>query len=368
VEFQIDYLNAEATFAKAQKIASRSKKKGLSGGWKVSLETRTEADENGIATDRTYLIVEGTPCVYEGWEFVGVADNIEGQYFNRSIAGATDYKVTQNYCVQCNTDRDRNSLLIVRNTETGDIKQLGSTCVKDFLGWYFSPVALPSIEEFESLGGSGGGKISINTVKFLSYVVAKAEADGYMTSQASVSTGRLVWDGLLGDKVSREDLVEPTEADIAKAEALLAWGKEKFTIVDEGDAYTSYFYNMAQALTFEYVYDQTKGIVASLYKTQQNVIAKEVEEKKVYKTEQFAPTGEKVILDVTVTGENTFESAYGLVTLYQFVSGDYKFKWFSSSGANIEVGQTYKLKGTVKGSEEYKGQFSTTLTRCKVVA
>lgn len=367
MEFKVDYFEAQATLEKAQKIANRTQKKGLSGGWTVALETRTEQSELGISTEYIYLVVTGTPASYDGWEFIGVADFLEGEIITRTIAGAQDFNVVENYCAHCHTNRDRNSLLIVKNIETGEVKQLGTTCVKDFLGWDFSPVALPTEEDFESLGG-GSGKPVVEINTFLAWVVATANAYGFATASAGGrSTGSLVWNGLGGDKASLEAIVEPTDADTAQAVELLAWGKGKFN-ADDYDAVTEFVWNLSKALKLSSVYAQTKGIIASLYKVFQNEQARIIEDAKVYKAEQFGATGERVQLEVEVTGATSIEGAYGLTTLYQFVSGDYKLKWFCSGYGVLEVGKSYKLKGTIKGSDTFKGQFATILTRCKVVA
>lgn len=369
MEFKVDYFEAQATLEKAQKIANRTKKKGLSGGWTVALETRTEQSELGISTDYIYLVVTGTPASYQGWEFIGVADFLEGEIITRTIAGAQDFNVVENYCAHCHTNRDRNSLLIVKSIETGEVKQLGTTCVKDFLGWDFSPVALPTEEEFEALAPSGAsGTPAVEIVTFLAWVIATANAYGFATASAGFrSTGQLVWNGLGGDKASLEALVEPTDADKAQALELLEWGKAEFTI-NELDAHTEFVWNMSQALKLGSVYAQTKGIVASLFKVYQNSLTKALEDKKVYKSEQYAETGAKVELQVYVTDAFAIYGAYGQSTLYKFISEDYKLKWFCSSvDVLLEVGKSYKLKGTIKGSDKYNGNLETLLTRCKVV-
>ena len=107
------------------------------------------------------------------------------------------------------------------------------------------------------------------------------------------------------------------------------------------------------------------SIIRAKQKSQEQVVARQ--EAKVYKAEQFAPTGERVELEVTVLSENTFETQFGWTTLYTFASGEYQFKWFASSGTNLEVGDKAVIKGTIKGSDEYKEIFSTLITRCKVL-
>jgi hypothetical protein len=110
----------------------------------------------------------------------------------------------------------------------------------------------------------------------------------------------------------------------------------------------------------------TVGILVSLLKASQRQAEAKVE-KKVYKSEILAPVGEKIEVEVTVLSENTFESQFGLTTLYTFESGEHQLKWFSCGGLNVEVGDQFTIKGSVKGSDEYKETFSTLLTRCKVL-
>jgi hypothetical protein len=43
-----------------------------------------------------------------------------------------------------------------------------------------------------------------------------------------------------------------------------------------------------------------------------------------------------------------------------------QFKWFASKYSGMEVGKTYKIRGTVKAHDEYQGRKQTALTRCKV--
>ena len=41
--------------------------------------------------------------------------------------------------------------------------------------------------------------------------------------------------------------------------------------------------------------------------------------------------------------------------------------WFTSAG-DMEVGKTYRIKGTIKEHSEYKEIKQTILSRCKVIA
>jgi len=84
-EFRISEIDLNKTLSKAQKIASRGKSKGLSGGFEARIESRFE-EVNGVQSEYSVLVIEGEPVKYNGWQFVGVAEFIEGKALTKSIS------------------------------------------------------------------------------------------------------------------------------------------------------------------------------------------------------------------------------------------------------------------------------------------
>jgi len=73
-EIKIDpALNVWAVQEKAEKIAARAIKKGLSGGYTVNIETRTEEGPTGPVEMR-YLIIDGEPAQLNGYTFVALVE------------------------------------------------------------------------------------------------------------------------------------------------------------------------------------------------------------------------------------------------------------------------------------------------------
>ncbi len=369
-EFRISEIDLSKTLSKAQKIASRGKSKGLSGGFEVRIESRSE-EINGVQSEYSVLVIEGEPVKYNGWQFVGVAEFIEGKALTKSIAGGVEIKssdVQVGYCEHCKKTRSRSKVIFVQNEE-GKLSQVGSSCVKDFLGWEFSASALVTEEDFEEeFGGFSGGSYSgFDTLSVLALAVCAVEKIGYVPSGSGISTKDLVWEKLTGGfhGVSKwKEFIgqEVTDAHREKAQELREFGKNF-----EGES--SYAENVRVVCGLEYQSHSTVGILVSIIKAKQKSQEQEVarQEAKAYKAEQFASTGERVELEVTVLSENTFETQFGWTTLYTFSSGEYQFKWFASNGTKLEIGDKALIKGTIKGSDEYKGTFSTLLTRCKVL-
>jgi hypothetical protein len=369
-EFRISEIDSAKTLAKAQKIAQRSKKYGLSGGYQVSIQDREEL-VGGVKYQYKVLVIEGETLKYKGWEFVGVAQFVQDQVILSHFSDEVQIQASEikaGHCDQCQTNRQRGKVIFVKNAE-GKLNQVGSTCVKDFLGWDFYASALVTEEDFEkAFGGfSGGNRGAIGTLGLLAYAIKAVEKVGYVKShEAGTSTKDLVVGVLKGYNDQKEfwkknKIGEVTDVEFKKAEALIEWAKNF-----EGDS--AYAQNVRAVANLEYQQEQSYGIAVSIVKAQNNQKEKQAVEKIEFKKEQYAETGSKIEVEVEVVGSNTFESAYGLTTLFTFINqGGYQFKWFSSSGANVEIGDKIKIKGTVKGSDEYKDSFSTLLTRCKFI-
>lgn len=365
-EFRISDIDVEKTLAKAQKIASRGTQKGLDGGWKVSIETRSE-NVDGVEYEYQVLVIQGEPVKFNGWQFVGVAEIVEGKPITKGIAGGIEIKpsdVKIGYCDHCKTSRQRKQIIFVE--KEGKLSQVGSTCVKDYLGWDFHASALVTEEDFEEFESLGGGFSGVSTLSAMTWAVCAVEKIGYIKSGDGASTKELVWGKLLGGfhgaNVWKYWVDEtPTEEQVKKAQELIEYGK---TFAGE----SSYAENVRTIASLEFQKLSTIGILVSIIKAKQKATEIEIEKEQapVYKSEQFAPTGERVEIAVKVIAENTFETVYGFTTLYTFSNGEYQFKWFSSRELAIEIGDEIKIKGTIKGSDEYKGTFSTVLTRCKV--
>ena len=369
-EFRIESVDSDKTLARAQKLAARASKKGLSGGYKVSIESRCEF-ENGIGKEYKGLVIEGEPVKYQGYQFVAVAEFIGGQTITKAVAGGREVKPSEvkvGYCDHCKTTRLRSKVIFIED-ESGKLSQVGSSCVKDFLGWEFNASSLPTEDVFEDEFGGfvGGGFSGFSTSAILAYGLTQVAKVGYLPSSEGISTKSLVWDklsgGNYGDKNWKEIVgVEPGIAEFEAAKELIEYAKNFV-----GDS--SYAENLRAVACLEFQSFSTVGILLSIIKAKQKIEAQAVlaEQQVVYKKEQYAAIGSKIQVEVTVLSSNTFESAYGWTTLYTFSSGEYQFKWFSSSGINVAVGDKVIIKGTVKGSDEYKDSFSTLLTRCKVV-
>ena len=365
-------LDVRATVNRARSLADRAIKKGLSGGYEISTESRMVMNvEDGQMYEKTFLIVEGSPAKYNGWTFLARVEWTNGQAIvsaSPNVAGeqVDRAKLVEGSCDHCGVNRRRNAVIIVEN-EDGDRKQVGKSCAKDYLG-HSSPVAwFGNIEdEFdEFVGYNGLGKCF-------------QEINQAMTAAASVVRQMGYQPGVTKDIVKLFLGAEPVDKDENKfwkelregfdQEKDFAAAKAAFDFAEGMQGTSDYVQNVQVVISvgFDGYFDpKYMGLVASIAGVYAKELAKNEIADEVVNAE-FGKVGDKVNLEIKSVYLNSFDTMYGISYLNVFTSQGYSFKWFTGTTA-FEVGETYEIKGTIKSYEEYNGKITTVLTRCKVI-
>jgi hypothetical protein len=378
IEITLDPASAAATIAKAEKLCARASSKGLSGGWKVvGVQTVKRRDEFNPLIEYIVdvLTIEGTPFAYNGWNFVAGIEWIEGKPFVGVLPGyegaAIDREALKvNWCDHCRSTRKRNKVYIVESADAGR-KQVGSTCLRDFLGHdiratYF--LGLSEIED-ELSGGSGWTPSKASTLTALAVGVAAIEALGWVpTSQQETKTPTrttvsdyLFANGTTGAE-ARKAVGLVTEAHTLKAATVLHWITTEFA--GSGD----YAENLRVAASLSETDYRTLGVLVSgiaAYDKAQAAAAARIEEGSTLTEARYAEDGQRITVEVEVTSVRHFQSDYGTFAYITFKSGTHRFKWKATGYQLPETGQHLTLTGTVKGVDEYQGAVFTVLTRCK---
>ena len=85
-------------------------------------------------------------------------------------------------------------------------------------------------------------------------------------------------------------------------------------------------------------------------------------------SEWVGTIGDKYIDTVTLVRKGWCDTRFGGSNIYTFKDADgNKIVWFTSTRLAKEVGDTFKMRATVKAHNEYKGKKNTVVTRAKVV-
>lgn len=376
---------------------------------------------------RTWTVeVDGETPKYAGWSFVATVEHTSDGNIVRTVPGSgelpQEFRSTKNTrCDQCHTNRFRRDTYVV--VKADDYRQVGSDCIKDFLG-HKDPHALASWAEAlaafgddlsgaedENWSGGGGGERLINGEEYLVHVAAMVRTSGWLSrtkarenaqyddGKPTYATADRALDNLFPSKemIKNGEVVAIEDVDKERAVAALAWAENVLHEMDDRDL-NDYLHNLRAVTSSVAIRPKHTGLYASLLTTAEREgekaerIAREKTERA--KTVHVGTVGKReVFKNLTVKSTREIEGAYGLVTVITFRDPDGNaLVWFKSGGnmhevvdevhekddgttwnsykwvTEFEVDHTYDVKATVKkhnGDDKYGPQ--TVLSRCALV-
>jgi hypothetical protein len=402
-----------ATRAKVEKINERAVKRGFTGRVDLTAERRdlarweTFTDDQGDAVravtgpdGRSHgqptrggralpgmwitepcwdVVITGQTPSYEGWEFLAVLDwDSAGTLVVRTVPGfnlvdRTD--LVAGHCDHCGTHRRRNDTYLIRHAVTGQQRQVGSSCIRDFLGWQAKPVLLLGdqlADEIDNIGPcwSDGEALrldvlaiawaAITTFGFVRSGDAHGSSTRDVVAAVLYGTSRADWE-------LRAELGPVIEQAHGKAAEILA-----FVLSDEFDGDNDYVINLKAIAGAEFVTNRNLGMMASAPQAWLRHVARQLQRQADDEgpaSAHFGTIGERLDFTGRIESVRFLDSAYGVTVLYTLRAEDGSIaKWFSSRAAlGEEPGATVTVKGTVKAHGEYRGRPETTLTRCKLI-
>lgn len=382
LEFKIAKLNKRATKLNIPAIVLTV----------VATHEKEIRPEGGLPFTRRYfeVAIDGVAPKLAGWTFLGTLEHTDHGNILRSVPGSEipeSYRTAKRVCDHCATIRNRKDTYIVQSDD-GSVKQVGHNCVADFLG-HTDPNHIARMAQFlrdlqsaggdeDSFGGFGGGGLRTEaSAYFCAMVSAVIKIEGWMSATKAreqgfgETTSGTAWAHCFPTaqfmellKRDGKKLIVPSDEDYALAKDAIEYART----MDTPDQYTG---NLKIAALNEFVGARGTGLLASLVPFYQRKMAKEIEYKKRMSTmsesNYFGTVGKREIFELTVVGENTFDTQFGTTSLYRMRDNAGNVAvWFTSSGS-LEVGKTYKIKGTVKEHKLYKDTIKqTVLSRCKI--
>ena len=386
------------TVEKIAKINARAAKKGWTGRVTLDAVETTKVTNVGGFEVREQVwetTLGGAAPSYNGWTFLATLDWDENAGLITRCAPGVEVVVERDslvagWCDHCKTTRTRKATFLVLNEATGEQVQVGSSCIKDFLGWTGTLVFLSTEEveaEVDAMWGASPDSrehtYSVETVLAVAWAAVKAygwvpasAGDYKMTTKSAVATF-LNPSTKINRRTGRLEDAELVEAVGAHVEGSLAAAVQvrAFILSDDFSGDSEYVINMKAVLAAEFVSSRNIGLVASapqaLARFEERTLARKAANEGP-QSEWFGTVGDKGVLFTGVIELVRYiESQWGCTVLYTLRSSDGTVaKWFASSEALGDVtviGTTVTLKGTIKDHDEFKGTKSTVLTRCKAV-
>jgi hypothetical protein len=317
-----------------------------------------------------------------GVQVVARLENIEGLNMITRIGeyeGNLDaYREATIECQHCNLQRNRKGSWVVLNPEGQQI-QVGDTCVDLYFGVNVERILRTSYQIHSILNSDDFGgcpREYEHTARFIALCAWTASTRGFVTKkqadeQVSTSTSQEArW--LCGPLHSND----PREREDYNAKNAQAdqWLKENYEGQSVSQLVLDFWMEREELSEFEHncrvaILSQNlryQGLVA--YATKLWVDA-------IHKTTQATPppsqhvgqVGDKLSFTGTIKNIYRFSTQWGTTTQIIFMDPQGNiFVWKATNNPGVNVGETVKVRGTVKAHNDYKGTLQTLLTHCVI--
>jgi hypothetical protein len=346
-------------------------------------------------------VLEGVAPFVDGWQVVAKIDCSHAS----PIIHAVNDQVTEDEllswrqgdvtaCDHCGHNRERHDVYVIRDEDSHSM-QVGSTCLKDFIPKDIATLAskataivelVQSWDERETLGSSVPTAWPI--VDFLATCLVICDIEGGFLSRSkatgdnatadlaghllvNLAAGRRQPDGKLQGFPEFKSFASAEDAIVDKrAEAV----DLRNTLLEDIKPSNNFEFNLIAALEREFITHKEMGLVAAAIPAAR--IRAEREHKAERRAEEMAERAsewvgepkQRMEFDVTLEFCTSFEGYYGLTTLMKFVTeqGDI-LTWFTSSPADLTVGESARIKATIKDHDQYEGEKQTKVNRVTVL-
>lgn len=309
--------------------------------------------------------VEGS---YEipGWRFIATIEHTPNGNIIRNI---TDEKIPDRYynsspeCEHCHKIRGRKDTYLVQNTDTGEFKQVGKSCLRDYTGGLDAGIAAQIAEWVrdpesmldDELGFTGGGSVyfDANRLQRVAYNYVKengySKDPGYINALVDAyvaDTGKSATDQemkALNDWVLNLD----TRSNDYYRNAFIAWNLEDLE------------YRHLRLIT---------SLINSYFKDVEKQKQRQIAQQSAEASQYVGEVGQKVSLTV---------ASYRVLYYKTFTHGRYTdetpvFKIIGADGntyvwaTNTDFDEGDTIVATIKSHSEYNGEKQTVITRGKV--
>lgn len=398
------YRLTTAEFIRATAKINQLNQRAVKRGWTGRIEIRGQrtvvvnsghplpfpdrpAGTDVVCMDTT--ITGEAPC-YDGWTFLAAVDALptpagEVNWVVRCAPGISDTGIDRaqlraGWCDHCKTDRaNRRHTFLVQHSETGELRQVGSTCIQDFLGWSTRPVFIAAPElDTDDLGAVQRGADVFTPRTIVAMALAATEVMGWVSRSTAaahhkMSTSDLVQECLVGSsKAAREaraELEPHLPAAMDQAPTVIDRLVDEFA--GETDGYRANLRAVlaAQVIEFHQIALACSAIAALQHL--ESAAAAEAEKPEPPTREWLGQLGDLVEISGTIVTAMTVDGyAYGTTQrLIVIDAGPTLAKAYTAAGWAYEVkaGDTVTITAQVKQHSMWQDQKQTVIKRPKMI-
>lgn len=398
-EYVIPAVNMDRLTAEIEKLNKRAKKLGTAPIRLTTVRTETRTRTNGplkFAYEYTVHVctVDGETPKLNGWTLVSILEpQANGEMLVREVPGQTcppRFRSSDLRCDHCNLLRKRSKVYVLSHA-TGD-KQVGKSCLKDFLGgadpeglvagaeYLLDFANMAGAAEDEGWGGGRTGQRAVAIHEFVTLAAALIRRLGWTSRSAAKEdyeggkepTAALAWwlstTSPATDKYV-EEFVKKNRIEVMQADADLAAAAIKWAAaIDPAGAESTYLHDLGVCCRQEYVTAKTNGFVASCVGAFQRAEGRRLallKPKAVNTKTHVGVKGERRVFEgLTITFVKDISGQFPK-TMAKFNDSDGNvLVWFASGFPDwLEMNKTVTVTATVKEHGQYNGVPQTILNR-----
>ena len=338
------------------------------------------------------VAVIGEAPIINGWIFVASISTDQRTSIirqNTSVeiepGALNQYREHPTHCEHCNSNRRRKNTYIVKHIDSGSLKQVGSTCIRDFTGhmnpqkilaFYDSLHEFKYIPDFAKFEGNinYGNYYEFNT--YMSFVAYCTRVYGFVKSRIdndeqwpTKSHAMHLLNEMYKPLKRGEDREMPEAIDNENYKKAIKYFLEDTFVTTKGD-FRSFVDNVKVIIDAAekdgMIREKDVAYIAPLVQMY-FAFEKKTEESKITATSEFiGEVGKRQDFVLTLKKFYTFEGAWGASNIYVFndETGNV-FIW--KTGAYLEKDETYTIKGTIKEHKIFRDVKQTIISRGKVI-
>jgi|ERR1039458_271124 hypothetical protein len=327
--------------------------------------------DDGRLVEDTPVFIDGEAPKLNGWSFVATLEHDESGTIIRRIPtfegeiDLTDYRTaTPDNCDQCHARRRRNDTYIVAHAKVPEgymTKQVGSSCLKDFIG-HENPEAIARYMEqvrdlIENLQGGSydGGYVTPRyaTGNFMDVAAHVISQTGYISRRQAEEN----YEEASADSISQAFFQRQTDLDPEplkggdKGEKAIAWVRS----LEDKDLENDYLYNLYTILKSDSITARQFGIAGSAIVAYDRQMERNLERVGSPPMDEFVgEKGDKIDVEFTVFRiyENVTDYGISYKHILRATTG-HTFTWSTASDP-LEQGKHYTGTFTIKDHRETK--------------
>lgn len=267
-------------------------------------------------------------------------------------------------CEHCSTNRRRADTFLLRS-EAGQVKQVGRSCLRHFttadtaenLAKVFEHFATLSefLKDYRDREERTHEGCAVPAYSLTTAVALALKADGGQY----VSRSRAEERGIRSTKDGAWELlhtgIRPTEEEEETADAFIA---EALAIPDDGG---DYIHNLLTVVRSGYVTSKTFGVGVSLIAAVNRARSQAVKAKQASASNHVGTVGERKEFEGVVTNRFGYSTQFGYTEKVLLLTAEGNV--LAANNLPGQIGDTVRLKATVKEHSEFRGVRQTVLAR-----